>query len=62
MLSAPMPRAGAICNSSVTAEEAKLVRSLLADAGAGATYVTGPGTLPPVVAEIVAGVLMLSAD
>ena len=40
---------------SVTAEEAELVRSLLADAGAGVAYVTAPDAARQVVAEIVAG-------
>ena len=39
----------------VTAEEAKLVRSLLADAGAGVAYVTAPDAARQVVAGIVAG-------
>ena len=40
---------------SVTAEEAELVRGLLADAGAGVAYVTAPDAARQVVAEIVAG-------
>ena len=37
----------------VTAEEAKLVRGLLADAGAGVAYVTAPDAARQIVAEIV---------
>ena len=40
---------------SVGANEAELVRSLLADAGAGVAYVTSPGATRQAVAEIVAG-------
>ena len=40
---------------SVTAEEAKLVRGLLADAGASVAYVTAPDAARQIVAGIVAG-------
>jgi DNA polymerase I-like protein with 3'-5' exonuclease and polymerase domains len=40
---------------SVTAEEAKLVRGLLADAGASVTYVTAPDAARQIVAGIVTG-------
>ena len=39
---------------SVTADEAELVRSLLADAGAGVVYVTAPDAARQAVAEIIA--------
>ena len=40
---------------SVSAEEAELVRELLADAGAGVAYITSPDAARQAVAEIVAG-------
>jgi hypothetical protein len=41
---------------SISTEEAELVRSLLADAGAGVAYITSPDAARQAVAEIVTGV------